>query len=135
MRTRARTGIREAEAEALYAEAAKLYAEKELFDVRPLVQQLRTDYAGTRPVTDPARKPPFAELEQAVSNLGKMITVRQDGKGDFKTIQEAINAAEPNSLIQIEDNGPYNEKRLRSGRGNEALLRGARGCWPIIPVT
>ncbi len=31
---------------------------------------------------------------KATANLGRRITVRQDGKGDFTTIQAAIDAAE-----------------------------------------
>src|SRR3990170_3396933 len=51
--------------------------------------------------------------------------------------RSAINAAPPNSLIEIQDNGPYNEK---IGIGQEGLtVRGMTGCRPIItsvgPVT
>jgi hypothetical protein len=133
VRARARAGIRDAEAEALYAEAMESYTEKELFDVRERVQQLRSDYAGTRPLTDSTRKPPFTELEQAVANLGKQLTVRLDGKGDFKTIQEAIKAAPANSRIEIQDNGPYNEKVRIDKEG--LRIRGKKGCWPIITST
>jgi pectin methylesterase-like acyl-CoA thioesterase len=49
-------------------------------------------------------------LEKAVASLGKLLTVRQDGKGDFRSIQAAIDSAQPNSLIEIGDNGPYGEQ-------------------------
>lgn len=69
-------------------------------------------------------------MEKAVANLGKRFTVRLDGKGDFKSIQGAINAAPANSLIEIQDNGPYNE---RIGIGTEGLtIRGKKSCWPVI---
>ena len=97
-RAAAKTGIHEAEAEKLYAEAAELFAQKEFFDLKPLVEKLKTDYATTRPVTDADRKPSFADLEKAIANLGKRLTVRLDGKGDFKSIQAAIDAAEPKHL-------------------------------------
>ncbi|MFH1269193.1 MAG: hypothetical protein ABIK89_25980, partial [Planctomycetota bacterium] len=134
---KARAGIHEAEAEKLYAEAAELFKKEQLFDVKPLVEKLKSDYAQSRPVTDAARNPTFADLEQSTANLGRFITVRQDGKGDFTTIQAAIAAAPPNSLIEIQDNGPYNEKIGIQQAG--LTIRGKAGCWPIItsvgPVT
>ena len=131
-RTEIRVGIREAAAEELYAEAAKLFGARELFDLKPVVDQLKADYAKTAAVTDAGRKPSFAEMELAVAELGTRLTVRLDGNGDFKSIQEAIEAAPPNSLIEIQDNGPYNEK-LEIPTGKQGLtLRGKDGCWPII---
>jgi len=121
---------REAEAEKLYAEAVKLYKEQELHDVKPLVEQLRTDYADTTVVLDTSRQPPLSELEKATANLGRRITVRQDGKGDFTSIQAAIDAAEPNSLIEIQDSTVYSEKLSIPPKG--ITLRGKRGMWPII---
>jgi len=129
-REAARAGIRETEAEKLYAEAAALLAQKESFDLKPIVDRLKADYAATRPVTDAHRKPPFAELQQAVANLGKRLSVRLDGTGDFKSIQAAIDAAPANSLIEIQDNGPYNEKIAVATDG--LTLRGKRGLWPVI---
>jgi len=81
-------------------------------------------------VTDPDRKPSFTEMAKATENLGKFITVRQDGKGDFKSIQAAIDAAPPNSLIEIQDNGPYDERLVIRTEG--LTLRGREGCWPVI---
>jgi hypothetical protein len=90
-------------------------------------------------VTDAQRKPPFAEMERAVADLGKRFTVRQDGQGDFKTIQAAIDAAPPNSLIEIQDNGPYNEKVTILKNKEGLTIRGKKGCWPVVtsagPVT
>jgi len=56
-------GLDEAAAEQLYAEAAELLAQKEYFDLKPIVEQLKSEYADTAPVTDASRKPTFAELE------------------------------------------------------------------------
>jgi hypothetical protein len=127
---KAARGITEAEAERLFAEAAELFAEKEFFDLEPLVKKLKAVYATTRPVTDPQRKPPFADLEKAVAGLGRRVTVRLDGKGDFKSIQAAVDAAAANTLLEIEDNGPYRETVRIAKEG--LTIRGKRGFWPII---
>jgi hypothetical protein len=136
-RSQAQAGIYEAEAEKLYAEAVELFKKEQRFDVKPIVEKLRTDYANSQPVTDTARKPSFADMEEAVADLGHFITVRQDGTADFTSIQAAIDAAPPNSLIEIQDNGPYNEKI--SIRQEGLTVRGMTGCCPIItsvgPVT
>ena len=126
----AKAGLYEQEAEDLFVEAAELYAKQELFDLRPLVQKLRKEYPDSSAVTDTARKSSFADMEKAVADLGEFITVRQDGQGNFTTIQAAINAAPPNSLIEIQDNGPYNEKVVIKNEG--LTLRGKEDCWPII---
>jgi len=129
---RARAMIAEAEAEKLYAQAAALYQKKELFDLKPIIEKLKNDYPETGPVTDATRKPSFAEMAGSVAKLGKFITVRQDGKGDFKSIQAAIDAAPPNSLIEIQDDGPYFEQVLIPKEKTGITLRGKRGCWPLI---
>ncbi len=131
-RTTAEHGAREAEAEKLYAEAVEYFENEQFFDVRPLLERLKTDYAGTQPVSDTTREPPFNELEEAVADLGDMFTVRQDGKGDFTTIQAAIDAAPPNSLIEIQDNGPYSEAITIPETKRGITLRGASGTWPLI---
>ncbi|HRT97578.1 MAG TPA: hypothetical protein P5532_24490, partial [Planctomycetota bacterium] len=128
----ARAGIAESEAEKLYAEAAKHFAQKELFDLKPLVEKLKTAYPNTRPVTDEARKPPFSEMAKATETLGKFITVRQDGKGDFTSIQAAIDAAPANSLIEIQDSATYYEKVIIPPAAKGLVLRGRKGSWPVI---
>ncbi len=129
----AKTGIvKNEEAENLYAEAARLFHKKELFDVKALVEKLKSEYADTGVVRDLRRKPTFFELEKAVARVRKAITVRLDGKGDFKSIQAAIDAAPPSSLIEIEDDGPYHEKVLIPKDKYELRLRGKKGCWPVI---
>jgi tRNA A-37 threonylcarbamoyl transferase component Bud32 len=125
-------GLADSTAERLYAEAVELFEQGELFDLKPLVQELKNKYATTPPVTDASRKPSFTELEKAAANLGKRLVVRQDGKGDFTSIQAAIDAAPPNSLIEIGDNGTYAE-RLGIQEAKDGLtLRGQRGTWPVI---
>ena len=125
-----RKGIREQEAEVLYSKAVKLLAEQALFDLRDIVVKLRQDYADCKIVLNSARTPSFEELEATVEEVGARLTVRLDGKGDFTKIQDAIDAAKPNSLIQIEDNGPYEERVIV--RKDGLTLRGAHGRWPLI---
>jgi len=125
----ARAMIAEAEAEKLYAQAAALYQKKELFDLKPIIEKLKNDYPATKAVTDGARKPSVAEMAEAVANLGKFVTVRKDGKGDFKSVQAAINSAPPSSLIEIQDSGTYEEVLVIN---KKVTLRGKKGAWPII---
>jgi serine/threonine protein kinase len=132
LRAVVKAGMREAEAEELYAEAAKLFAEDDLFEVRPLVERLKAEYATTRVLGDTQRTPTFLELDKATAELGQRLTVRLDGKGDFKTIQEAVHAALPNSLIEIGDNGPYSEAVKLPKEKAGITVRGKRGCWPVI---
>ena len=79
----------------------------------------------------------FVRPVVVVADLGKRFLVRRDGRGDFKTIQAALDAALPNSLIEIQDNGPYNEQVNIAKDG--IALRGKRGVSPVItssgPVT
>jgi len=124
------TAQREAEAEKLYTEAVELFKQQELHDVKPLVERLQKEYADTTPVLDTACQPPFGDLEKATANLGRRIIVRQDGKGDFTSIQAAIDAAPANSLIEIQDNGVYQEKLRITQEG--ITLRGKRGNWPMV---
>ncbi|NQT14597.1 MAG: hypothetical protein HQ582_17705, partial [Planctomycetes bacterium] len=132
MRAEAKAGVYEAEAETLYAAAVGLFEREQLFDVKPLVEQLKADYANSLAVAVRTRKPSFAELEKAVAELGRFITVRQNGKGDFTGIQAAIDAAPPNSLIEIEDTGPYSEQIVFGASKTKIALRGKEGAWPLI---
>jgi len=131
-RQTARRGVVETEAERLYLEAAAAFTRNELFDVKPLVDKLKGEYGGTPAVTDTGRKPSFAEFEKATANLGKRLTVRKDGKGDFTSIQAAIDAAPARSLVEIEDSVVYDEKIYIAEDKTDLILRGKRGAWPMI---
>ena len=122
----------EAIAEMLYAQAAKLFQKKELWDLKAVLDKLKADYPNTTPVTDTARKPAFAELAKATETLGRFITVRLDGKGDFRGLREAIEAAPPRSLIELQDNGPYPGAWEVPKDKEGIIIRGKRGCWPIL---
>ena len=124
--------IANAEAEKVYLEAKALYEKKELWDLKLRVEKLKRDYPKTPAVTDTKRKPSYADFVKAIAALGKKLTVRQDGKGDHKSIQAAIDAAPINSLIEIQDDGPYNEKLVFPKEKPGLTLRGKKGCWPLI---
>lgn len=131
-RAKAKAGIREKDSEKLYAEAVQQCKDRELFELRALVERLRTDYADTPAVTDAAREPPFEKLANTVENLGKLISVSKKGKTDFSEIQAAIDASLPNSTIEIQDRGPYNEKIIVPANKVGLVLKGKRGVWPVI---
>ncbi len=126
----ANQGVREADAEKLYAEAVKLQQEKALFDLRDAVERLQHDYADCRPVIETTRSPSFEDLIEGVADVGQKLVVRLDGKGNYTRIQAAIDVTEPNSLIEIQDNGPYHERL--SVQKNGLIIRGAEGKWPIV---
>jgi hypothetical protein len=118
--------------EKLYAQAAKLYAAERLFDLKPVVEKLRTDYADTPAATDATRNPTIAEMREATEGLGTRLIVRKDGKGDFTTLAAALKAAEPRCLVEIADSGVYRE-RIEIPEALEGLtLRGRSDRWPIV---
>ncbi|MFH1921692.1 MAG: hypothetical protein ABIP48_17650, partial [Planctomycetota bacterium] len=130
---KAKAGLYEQEAEQLYVEAAKFFGKEQFFDLRPIVQRLKTEYPDSAAATDDGRAPSFARMEEATFKLGEFITVRLDSKGDFSTIQQAIDAVhEPNSLIEIQDNGPYDEAPIIRYEIPGVTIRGKQGCYPIV---
>jgi len=128
----AKQGVRDKEAEALYVEAVKFHQQGALFDLREVVKQLNADYADCRAVTDSNRTPLVAELTETVRDLGQRVVVRQDGKGDHVLLQAAIDAAPPNSLIEIQDSGPYTEKAVIPAGKDSLVLRGKKGVFPLL---
>ncbi|HUT09198.1 MAG TPA: hypothetical protein VMY42_01770, partial [Thermoguttaceae bacterium] len=128
----AHAGDHENQAQGLYEQATRHFADNELFELKRVLDQLGAEYARTRAVTDTAREPSFGQMAAAVADLGKLIIVRADGRGDFKTIQEAVDAAVKKSLIEIRDEGPYNEKIEIPGDKEGLTLRGAKDLWPMI---
>ena len=127
--------IAEAEAEKHFADAARLLEQKQLFELKRTVELLKGEYRECRVLGDTEREPSFADLERAVVNLGEYIRVRRDGKGDYVSIQQAINAAPSVSLIEIQDNGPYYEEIRIPPDKPKLTLRGADRYWPVIGAT
>ncbi len=131
-RAAVRAAVPQAEAEKLYRQAVDLFKAQDFFGLKPVVERLKAKYADTAPVTDANREPSFAQLEQAVAGLGERLVVRTDGQGDFTGIQQAIDAAQPGTLIEIQDNGPYNEKIIIPPERTGLTIRGAGNRWPVI---
>ncbi|MFC1806081.1 hypothetical protein ACFL09_03780, partial [Planctomycetota bacterium] len=131
-RAQAKAAIADSEAEKLYTQAAVLFKKQDLWALKPVIDRLKADFANAKLLTDAARKPTFAEMAAAVAKLGKFLTVRKDGKGDFTTIQAAIEAAPANSLIEIQDGGPYFEMVVVAREKTGLTLRGSKGVWPVI---
>ncbi|MFW6161931.1 MAG: hypothetical protein ACODAJ_04130, partial [Planctomycetota bacterium] len=128
----ARAALADAEAEKLYVRAAALFKKKDLWALKPLIAKLQADCPNATLLTDATRKPTFAEMAAAVAKLGKRLTVRKDGRGDFNSIQPGIHAAPPNSLIEIQDSALYNG-RVGIGKGHRGLtIRGKYGSWPVV---
>jgi serine/threonine protein kinase len=125
-------GLREAEAVVLFARAVQLLEDSELFELRDAVQQLQSQYPDAAVLRDTDRSPDWADLQAAVAKLGAQLTVRRDGQGNFRTIQEAIDAAGPNTLIEIQDAGPYNENLIITPDKAGLTIRGAADVWPLI---
>ena len=122
----------EAAAEKIYTQAVALLKEKRLFDLRDAIQQLEADYGHCPSVMDSTRSPLFADLKKTVADLGARLTVRADGEGMFRSIQAAIDAAGPDSLIEIQDSAIYDEALLISEGKLRLTIRGSAGCWPVV---
>ncbi|MDP6544859.1 MAG: hypothetical protein QGH60_12765 [Phycisphaerae bacterium] len=119
--------------EPLYAEAAALFKKGELDGSLPgIVKRLKAEFSTSPAVTDNSRDPSFARMAEAVKDIKPPTIVRKDGKGDFRSIQAAIDAAKPGSVIEIQDAGPYNEKIKFSKNKAGLTLRGKKGLWPIV---
>jgi hypothetical protein len=131
-RAEAAHALFEAEAEQLYQQAAALFDKQQFLDAEPLIVRLKQEYAGSTPVADVDRKPSLAEMEQAVADLGRILTVDQGGKGHFTTIQAAIDAAEPNTTVVVQGAGPYVERLRITGKKDGLRIRGEKGVWPVI---
>jgi serine/threonine protein kinase len=128
----AKAGLYEQQAERLYEEAAHLYRDGDFFQVRPKLKTLQAEYADSRPVTETKQKPSFDEMQRADAHLGKFLAVRQVGDGKFRSVQEAIKAAPPNSTIEIQDSGRYDEFLVVPEEAAGLTIRGAKDCWPVI---
>ncbi len=69
--------------------------------------QILRQRAATAPVQIP-EPPPLAEWLKG----RKILTVSQDGKGQFKTIKEALDALKPHQVVKVLDRGPYRESLI-----------------------
>ncbi len=124
---------REAAAERVYAEAVRLFQRQQLYDLRAVLERLAKNFPDSPLLADATRKPSCAEMLKAVEGLGKFLAVRRDGAaGAFRKVQEAIDAATPNSTIELQDEGPYNEKLVIPKDKERLTLRGKKPFFPVI---
>ena len=128
----AKRGLREKDAERLFAQAASLFRNGDLYELKPLVERLKTQYADSTAAADPQRKPSLDELAKAVADLGPLVIVRKDGKGDAKTIQEAVKMAAGNATIRIEEAGPWSEQITIPTEKDSLTICGKRGVLPVL---
>lgn len=129
------TKAREAAAERVFAEATRLFQRQQLFDLRAVLARLKRAYPEAAAITDTERKPSYAEMLKAVEGLGEFLVVRKDGAaGALRKIQEAIDAAPPNSTVEIQDQGPYDERLVIPAGKVRLTLRGKKPLWPVIAV-
>lgn len=127
VRQEAAAAATEAEAEKIYAQAAKFFKKKMLWELKPLVEKLQADYGETKVITDTKRKPSLTEMAKAVASLGPRVTVARKVKADFRTIQAAVDVVtKPNSKIEVIDASVYKEKVRIEGKEKAGLLLSAR---------
>lgn len=97
-----------------------------------MVEKLAAGYPQSRAALDEKREPSVKQMAEAVGNLGKRLIVRLDGRGGYKSIQAAIDAASANSTIEIQGNGPYYEMIRIPEEKTGLTLRGRQGTLPVI---
>ena len=76
--------------------------------------------------------PSLAQMQKAVADIGSLVRVRTDGQGDAKTIQEAVNNAPLNAVIQIEEAGPWTEQIVVPATKDGLTICGKKGLMPVI---
>jgi len=72
-----------------------------------------TPVANATAVLPPVHVPEPPPLEEWLKGR-TVLTVAQDGSGQFKTIQAALEALKPHQVVEVLDQGPYRE-RLKTG--------------------
>jgi serine/threonine protein kinase len=85
--------------------------------------------SATITVPEVPEPPPLEEWLKA----RKVITVAQDGRGDFKTIQEALHALKAGHAVQVLDRGPYKENLELIDPPDETGLVSQVGTVVIAP--
>jgi serine/threonine protein kinase/pectin methylesterase-like acyl-CoA thioesterase len=80
----------------------------------------RWPFQDVAPTSSPITSPlPLADWLQG----REVLTVAQDGKGQFKSIREALVALKPHQVVRVLDRGPYRELlRLRSVADDAGLV-------------
>ncbi len=73
----------------------------------------------------------FLALGAAVSPIKGLISVRKDGKGDFKRIVPALMVSEPKDVIEIQDSSVYREILNLASFPNRTI-RAKKGEHPTL---
>ena len=131
-RSQAKGRAADIEAEKLYTRAVELYRKRDRFALKRVVDRLLADHGESEAARDAGRKPSVAEMVDAVKDLGKMLTVAKSAPADFRTLTEAIEAAPPNSLIEILDSQHYPEGLVIPANKPGLTIRARERCWPIL---
>ena len=96
-------------------------------EVEKIAAKIRT-YFPTPAMKEATRR--LIEDRRKPFKNARVITVQQDGKGDFTSIQAAVSAAQPGEQVRIEDDGTYREY-VSIGEPN-LLLTAGRGRHPTL---
>ena len=74
------SGLRDKEAEGVYAQAAMLFRNGDRYELRAVVQRLKTQYADSAAAADPQRKPSLAELRKRLPILARCFTYKRTAR-------------------------------------------------------
>jgi hypothetical protein len=94
--------------------------------------------AGSPPRSVGTALPEPPPLEEWLKGR-ELLTVAQDGSGQFKTIQAALDALKPHQVIEVSDAGPYRETLRVDGLPDDVGLISQRratvelAAWPETP--
>ncbi|MBM4034678.1 MAG: hypothetical protein FJ291_23285 [Planctomycetes bacterium] len=131
-RAKIKANTAEASAEKLYKQAVELYKQKDLAALKEAIEKLTEEYGDSKVFADAERVPSVAEMAKATEKLGKTITVSKSGRGQHKSIQAAIDAAEPNATILITEGGFYPDRIVVPASKKAITIRGKKGSTPFI---
>jgi hypothetical protein len=95
------------------------------------VARLKTEFPNSTAVRDPARSVPFSRMDAAVKTLGVRIVVSQRF-GDVRTLREAVQRAEPYSLIEVAGGIPHIESVTVPSRLRGLVIRGTGAVPPVL---
>jgi len=94
--------------------------------------ELKTATAQVTDVSPPLQVPEPPQLDEWLKGR-TVLTVAQDGSGQFKTIQSALDALQPGQVINVLDAGPYRERLVLEGVPRDTGLISERGT--VIELT
>ncbi|HQU42315.1 MAG TPA: protein kinase, partial [Pirellulales bacterium] len=108
----------------------------------------RRDDGSASPLPEGQPTPPARSVEAALPEPPpleewlkgrEVLTVAQDGSGQFKTIQAALDALQPGQVVNVLDRGPYRERLVLEGLPADTGLVSRAGTrielseWKSVP--